>query len=107
MSRLVERRRVPRVALTGELAMQLELLRRVRLLDISQNGALLESEASLPVGTVAQFRAPLAVPFDARLVVRRLQERDSDATAALGVEFMQVEDHSRQSLEQFLKKASH
>jgi c-di-GMP-binding flagellar brake protein YcgR len=104
----VERRRLPRVAVEDGLECRLEARTRIRLVDISLSGVLLASEAKLPVGTKGQLRAGLgASSFAPQVQVQRLAERaGTDTTARLGAIFVGMDDHSRRSLEEFLRKAS-
>jgi PilZ domain len=102
----IERRRLPRVAVGASMECRLEVKTRVRLLDISLSGALLASEAALPVGTYAHIRAGVGdVPFAPEVQVRRTVDRQRDQ-AGLGAVFVGMDDKSRQSLETFLRKAS-
>jgi c-di-GMP-binding flagellar brake protein YcgR len=105
---MAERRRVPRVAVDGALECQLEVRTRIRLVDISLTGALLSSEAHLPVGTRAHLQAGVgAAPFSPDVQVQRIVDRASrDAKPALGAVFVGMDEKSRRSLEEFLRKAS-
>ena len=103
-----ERRRVPRVAVDGELECRLEVRTRVRLVDISLTGALLASDAQLPAGTRAHLQAGVgAAPFAPEVQVQRVVDRHSrEAKPALGAVFVGMDEKSRRSLEAFLRKAS-
>ena len=104
-----DRRRVPRVEVPEELECRLEMRARVRLLDISLTGALLASDAQLPVGTRGQLRTGVAAsPFAPEVQVQRTAERHSgrETVQGLGAVFVGMDEQSRQSLEAFLKKAS-
>ncbi len=85
---------------------RLELRHRVQLLDISQTGALVACEATLPVGTKGQFRAGLAaLPFSAEIAVKRHHVRSpAKGQPGLGTQFAAMDDRSRQNLEQFLRR---
>ncbi len=104
----VERRRVPRVAVDEGLDCRLEVRTRVRLVDISLTGALLASEAQLPVGTTAHMQAGVgATPFAPDVRVQRIVDRHSrESKPALGAVFVGMDEKSRRSLEAFLRKAS-
>lgn len=100
-----ERRRSPRIELQGDEGLRLELRHRVQLLDISQSGALIGIETSLPVGTRGQLRAGLAsVPFSAEIDVKRHHARGVKGQAAVGAQFTAMDDRSRNSLDGFLKR---
>jgi PilZ domain len=105
---VVERRRVPRVAVDEGLDCRLEVRTRVRLVDISLTGALLASEAQLPVGTTAHMQAGVgAAPFAPDVRVQRVVDRHSrESKPALGAVFVGMDEKSRRSLEAFLRKAS-
>jgi PilZ domain len=103
----IERRRVSRVAVEDGLECRLEVRTRVRLVDISLTGALLATESELPVGTRAQMKAGVgAAPFSPDVEVQRVVERPGrDVKAAVGAVFVGMDDKSRRSLEEFLRKA--
>jgi len=103
-----ERRRLPRVAVDEGLECQLEVRTKIRLVDISLSGALLASDAQLPVGTRAQLRAGVGpAPFSPEVQVKRHVDRSkSEAQSGLGAVFTGMDDRSRKSLEEFLRKAS-
>ena len=103
-----ERRRVPRVAIDEGLECRLEVRTRIRLVDISLTGALLASDAQLPVGTRAHMHAGVgSAPFAPEVKVQRLVDRGHrESKPALGAVFVGMDDKSRQSLEAFLRKAS-
>jgi c-di-GMP-binding flagellar brake protein YcgR len=104
----IERRRVPRVAVDEGLDCRLEVRTRVRLVDISLTGALLASEAQLPVGTTAHMQAGVgSAPFAPDVRVQRVVDRHSrESKPALGAVFVGMDEKSRRSLEAFLRKAS-
>jgi c-di-GMP-binding flagellar brake protein YcgR len=104
----VERRRVPRVTVDDGLECRLEVRARVRLVDISLTGALLASESQLPVGTTAHMQAGVgSASFAPDVQVRRIVDRHSrESKPALGAVFVGMDEKSRRSLEEFLRKAS-
>ena len=108
MAPLTERRRTPRVDLLPDETIRVELRHRVQLVDISLSGALVAGDVKLPIGTRGHFRAGLAsAPFTAEVTVRRHQARPShQRQVGLGTTFSSVDDRSRTSLEQFLKRGS-
>jgi len=103
-----ERRRVPRVAVDEGLDCRLEVRTRVRLVDISLTGALMASDAQLPVGTKAHMHAGVgAAPFAPDVQVQRIVDRQGrESKSALGAVFVGMDEKSRRSLEEFLRKAS-
>jgi c-di-GMP-binding flagellar brake protein YcgR len=103
-----ERRRVPRVAVDDGLECRLEVRTRVRLVDISLTGTLMASDAQLPVGTRAHMHAGVgSAPFAPDVQVQRIVDRHSrESKPALGAVFVGMDEKSRQSLEEFLRKAS-
>jgi uncharacterized protein (DUF3084 family) len=103
---MIERRKTPRVELRTEEICRLELRHRVQLLDISQSGALLGIEAPVPVGSSGQFRAGLAaLPFYAEVAIRRQHTRSlAKKQVSLGAQFAVMDDRSKASLDQFLKR---
>jgi hypothetical protein len=102
-----KRRRFPRVAAEG-IECRLEMRTKVRLVDISLSGVLLSADAPLPVGTRAQLRAGVgAGPFCPDIRVERLGSRtDQGVALGWGTVFLDMDDASRKSLENFLRKAS-
>jgi hypothetical protein len=101
-----ERRRMPRVAVDDGLECRLEVRTKIRLVDISLSGALVAGEAALPVGTRAQLRAGVGpAPFAPEVQVKRQVDR-TGRDAALGTVFVGMDERSRRSLEEFLRKAS-
>jgi c-di-GMP-binding flagellar brake protein YcgR len=103
-----ERRQAPRVTLGSGFECGLELRTRVRLLDISLSGALLAAEQALPVGAPAQLRSSLgASVFSSEVQVRRkVGLSPGIPLEGLGAEFTTMDERSRRSLEDFLRKAS-
>jgi hypothetical protein len=103
-----ERRQSPRVALERDIECRVDLRTRVRLLDISLSGALLAAEVALPPGASAQLRSGLgASPLHADVQIRRSIGLPAGApTNGIGAMFTGMDDRSRRSLEEFLRKAS-
>ena len=102
-----ERRQTPRATPAG-IECRLELRTRVRLLDISLSGALLAAELTLPVGASAQLRSGLgASTFRSDVQVRRgVGLPPGVPLKGLGAMFTTMDERSRRSLEDFLRKAS-
>ncbi len=104
---MIERRRSPRVEMQPDETIRVVVRHRVQLLDISMSGALVACEARLPKGTRGQFRTALAgTPFTAEVMVRRHDSRPAPAQTGLGTTFSTIDDQSRRSLEQFLRRGS-
>jgi len=103
-----ERRKGPRVTLEQEVECRLELRTRVRLLDISVSGALLGADVNLPVGSRANLRSAIAsTAFSPDVQIRRITDASSrNAAVGLGAQFTTMDDRSRRSLEEFLRKAN-
>ena len=101
-----ERRKTPRVELRMEEICRLEQRHRVQLLDISQSGALLAIETPVPVGTTGQFRAGLAaMPFSAEVAIKRQHSRSlARKQVSLGAQFAAMDERSKTTLDQFLKR---
>jgi hypothetical protein len=101
-----ERRRTPRVALDEHFDCRFEMRSRVRLVDISASGALLMSDAVLPVETLGRLKAVLAAArFAPSLEIRRSAALPRNEGMQLGTVFLGMDDESRKSLEAFLQKA--
>jgi hypothetical protein len=85
---------------------RLQLRTRVRLLDISVDGSLVAAEAQLPNNTAARLRMSLAAsPFNPEVELRRVA-KGPDARPALGMAFTAMDEQSRRSLQEFLRRAS-
>jgi PilZ domain-containing protein len=108
MSGLTDRRQSPRVALHGGVECRLDLRTRVRMVDISLGGALLAAELGLPVGASAELRTGLgSTSFRTGVQVRRNVALSSGVPSnGLGAMFTTMDERSRRSLEDFLRKAS-
>ena len=84
-----------------------EMRVKVRLVDISATGALLTSDATLPVESAGQLKAVLAsTRFSPTLKVQRTVTLPRNEGALLGTAFLGMDEESRKSLEAFLKKAT-
>lgn len=101
----VDRRQSPRVAPASDCECRLQLRTRIRLLDISLDGSLVAAETQLPMSTAARLRMSLAAtPFNPGVEVRRVAK--ADARPALGMAFTAMDEQSRRSLQEFLRRAS-
>ena len=101
-----ERRRSPRVMLPVDEECSLQLRARVRLLDISLSGALVETELPLPIGAKGQLRFALAGSTYAPTVQIRRRAGSQARELNLGTVFTSMDDTSRRRLEDFLRKAT-
>ena len=103
-----ERRQGPRVEGRPSTECLLEVRTRVRLVDISLTGTQLATELPLPAGTRASLRSNVGASlFTPAVQVRRAAGTPAPtAGGGLGVMFTTMDDRSRRSLEEFLKKAS-
>jgi hypothetical protein len=104
--RMAERRRSPRVMLPEDEECSLQLRTRVRLLDISVTGALVETELPLPVGARGQLRFALAgTSFSPTVQIRR-RAGSPARDLNLGTVFTSMDEACRRRLEEFLRKAT-
>jgi c-di-GMP-binding flagellar brake protein YcgR len=102
-----ERRRSPRVEGPASAECLLEVRTRVRLVDISLTGTLMAAEVLLPIGTRAHLRSNLGVSsFTPAVQVRRVADAPARGTGRVGAMFTTMDDRSRRSLEEFLRKAT-
>ena len=107
MTPAIERRRSPRVAVTGRGEIHVAVRQPVRLLDISLSGALFACDLPLPIGARGRLIAtapggPLTAPF---CVNRRRLEPISDSFTVAAT-FTEIDETNLRSLEQFLRRAS-
>jgi hypothetical protein len=101
-----ERRRSARAVPAMDVECCLELSTRVKLVDISLSGVLLDAELPLPVGTLAGLRSTLGPgSFRADVKVARIAGSPAPASKGLGAVFTVMDERSRRSLEEFLRKA--
>jgi PilZ domain-containing protein len=102
-----ERRRGPRVNVEPDVDCTFEMRVKVRLVDISASGALLTSDATLPIAAEGHLKAVLAASrFSPTLKVQRMVSLPRNEGAQLGTVFLGMDEESRKSLEAFLKKAT-
>ena len=101
-----DRRRSPRVLLPRDEECSVQLRTRVRLLDISASGALVESDVPLPVGATGQLRFALAGASYAPTVQIRRRAGSLARDLNLGTVFTSMDETSRRRLEEFLRKAT-
>ena len=103
-----DRRQSPRMPLDGVVQCRLDLRARVQMLDISLSGALLASELPLTAGVGAELRSALgATTFRSDVQVRRTVGLTAGPLPnGIGAIFTTMDERSRRSLEEFLRKAS-
>jgi c-di-GMP-binding flagellar brake protein YcgR len=103
-----DRRRSPRVTLPQDEVEEcdLQLRTRVRVLDISATGALVESDVPLPVGVRGHLRFALAgAAFSPTVQIRR-RAGSPARDLNLGTMFTSMDETSRRRLEECLRKAT-
>ncbi len=83
-----------------------QLRTRVRLLDISLTGALVESDVPLPIGASGQLRFALAGGSYSPTVQVRRRAGSAVRELNLGTVFTSMDDTSRRQLEEFLRKVT-
>ena len=108
MEKSRERRQQPRLKVADGIECRLEVRSRVRMVDISASGALLATDLELPVASRATLHSKIADgPLSCAVEVRRqAQSTLPRQSGALGVIFAEMDERSRRSLEQFLRRAS-
>ena len=101
-----ERRRSPRVPMGGRPEFRIGRRLRVRLLDISANGALLSVDERLPIGTRARLQVLLAGnPFEAGVEIRRDEPAEDGRSRLAGVTMTSVPAVQQETLDEFLRRA--
>ena len=102
-----ERRRSQRIPLPGRGEIHVPLKLPVRVLDISLSGALVASDAPLPVGARGRLLAAApSGPLTTGFYVSRRRVEPAVAGGTFGAVFVDLDDRNQKSLEQFLKRAS-
>ena len=103
-----ERRHSSRVILDASVECRVDLRTRVRLLDISQSGALLAAELAVPAGVPAQLRTALgSSAFRTEVQVKRSLGLPAGVPMnGVAAMFTTMDERSRRTLEEFLRKAS-
>ena len=103
----IERRLQPRWRTRDGVYCQLHVRTKVRVIDISGSGVLFGTDFPLPIGTDARLRSVIGSgAFAPAIEVRRVAPSSAQRENALGAIFTSMDDHSRRSLENFLKLAS-
>jgi len=99
-----ERRRSPRAPAADGLTLTVSRTVRVRLMEISGDGALLAADEALPVHTTGRVFATLgAHRFEAEISVRRLEAGRTPIVH--GVVLVPADQKDREALEEFLRRA--
>jgi hypothetical protein len=79
---------------------------RVRLLEISANGALLATDEPLPVGGKGRLRLLLgATPFETTVEVKRETPSADGRSRVAGVSIVSMPTAQQDALEEFLRRA--
>jgi len=99
-----ERRRGPRVSVEKGLNVSVGRTLRVKVMEISGDGALLGADEAIPMHTSGRlFTTMSGQRFEAEVNVRRV---DANRTPVLhGVAVVPAERHDRDALDEFLRKA--
>jgi len=106
MSDVAERRKSPRVAVGGQCVFRADQRVRVRLLDISAGGALLQTDQQLPVGGIGKLRLSLAgTPFEATVEVKREEPAPELRGRVAGAFIVAMQPREQDALEDFLRRA--
>mgnify|MGYP001191804900 CR=1 FL=1 len=105
---ILERRRTPRVPLTGDRHLAFPQALTVRVVDISNSGVLLASPQKLFVGQRVRLQAtlgrePLSVEVEVRRVVDGQQDGYGRGRYRVGAVFVTPDEAARRSVQQFLR----
>ncbi len=105
---VIDRRRNRRVNLNADVFMDINVRGQMQLMDISLSGALIACDVLFPVGTPGRIRMSLgSAPFNAELKLRREQSPNKTTQHELGAMFASMDEASRVSLLQFLRRGEH
>ncbi len=104
----IERRRLPRVAVTGGARLDRPVALSVRLLDIGLSGVLIASSHPLGVGQAARLKVRFGdMNVDADLEIARLAPgRDDKGAYKAGARFVSRDEETRSAIRQFLAAAN-
>jgi len=106
MPEFEERRKSPRVEVGGQYLFRAEQRVRVRLLDISAGGALLQTDERLPVGGIGKLRLSLGgTPFESTVEVKREEPAAEFRGRVAGVFIVAMQPREQDALEDFLRRA--
>ncbi len=100
----VERRRSPRIVVTGNARLDRPTALSVRLIDISLGGVLMSSSQPFAKGQYGRLSARLGdVPIDVDIEVRRTsRERDGKDQHKVGARFVGLDNGTREAMHRFL-----
>jgi hypothetical protein len=102
----LERRREPRVPVSGDLMIGVPVAITVRFVDISAGGVLISSPQKMAVGQRARLHTTLgAEPFSAEVEVRRIADGVQDADRGrfrIGASFTGLDVTAARSVQHFL-----
>jgi c-di-GMP-binding flagellar brake protein YcgR len=105
-SEFQERRKTPRVAVQGQYEFRLGRRLRVRVVDISESGALLAADERLPVGTRGRLQVTLSgAQFEGQVHVKREQGLAGGDSHLIGLTVTPSQPRHQEALQQFLRKA--
>jgi hypothetical protein len=106
----VERRRTPRVAVSGRARLAGPLTLSVRVVDVGLSGVLLSASQPLAVGQYARLCTRLGeIAVEADIEVRRVGTRRDDKDKNgynLGARFVSLDEATRRAMQQFLSAAN-
>ena len=98
-----ERRRTPRCGLARTLELRLGRTVRVRVIDLSANGALLWTDEEVTAGTLGQLKLLLGgTHFSGQVRITREQPTQSVRGHLLGAVLTPLQPRQQRALEQFL-----
>jgi hypothetical protein len=101
-----ERRRFPRVVVNGKFELRAVRRIRVRLIDISANGALLATDQRVPVGATGRMHLLLGSgAFETSIEVKREEPSANGRGRLLGVSMFAAQAMYQEMLDEFLRRA--
>jgi hypothetical protein len=101
-----ERRKSPRIVVSGHYEFRVPRRVRVRLLDVSSGGALLASEERLPLGGQGRLRLLLdGASFETTVEVKREEPGPEARGRVAGVAMLTTQIAQQDALEEFLRRA--
>lgn len=105
---MLERRRSRRVDVKNSESMYVAVRAPMQFMDISLSGALVACDVLFPAGTRGRIRLGLpSAPFNAAVELRREHSLNRKTMQSLcGANFTSMDDVSRGTLEQFLRRGT-
>jgi PilZ domain-containing protein len=101
-----DRRRSPRVVVNGQFEFRAGRRIRVRLIDISANGALLATDERVPVGATGRMHLLLGTgAFETKVEVKREEASGNGRGRLLGVSMFAAQAMHQAMLDDFLRRA--